>query len=304
MTDITVTYPIYGTFDINRLLRSIKSVLSQTRTRPKIIISEENLESKLEGIGRQFPVVHIFSKPELDFGGNVVYNPGKIRNRAIAKVDSGFIYLNDADVIFKNRNYFFDLLGEIRNDEALIWPTSRRLIQRDVGIFIELVERKGIIKALRNLKFPNEYVANCDGSQHDLKVVKHRNGRLYTTELSTFQRYLSDKSMLGKEPTFWHDVVHIGGIFTRTEMIRSIGGYTNSYITWGYEDVDLQWKLDSIYSTRKMPLSGKFEVLHLDHPKGYFSPEHNVRNKHLFEKRQAEGVEKAILYDLSRLKWN
>ncbi|MBU1199469.1 MAG: hypothetical protein KKF46_00950 [Nanoarchaeota archaeon] len=302
MSDITIAYSIYGDFDHNRLVASIKSVLTQKKVIPKIIISEENLESKLDGINKELPIRHIYSKPEQNSNGQCVYNTGRIRNRAILEADTSFIYLNDADIVFPNQRYFFQLCEEIDGDEALIWPPSRRLIQVEVDCFLRLVDEKGINEALNHLKNPNEYVANLSGDAHELKVVSHKNGRIYTTEISVFQRYLVDESMKGKEPTFWYDVVHIGGIFAPREMILSVGGYSDSYITWGYEDVDFQWKLNGIYSTRIIPKSKRFEVLHLDHPKSYFSPEQNIRNKQLFEKRQNGGVEKAVKYDLDRLR--
>jgi len=304
MSDVTITYSIYGNFDYNRLLASVKSVLNQKKCVPKIIVSEENLESKLDGISRELPIKHIYSEPEQDCNGRCVYNTGEIRNRAILEADTKFIYLNDADIIFLNQEYFFQLCEEIDGDEALIWPPSRRLIQADVDYFLRLVEEKGIDEAISFLRYPNEYVANLSENAHELKVVSHKNGRIYTTEISVFQRYLVDESMKGKEPTFWHDIVHIGGIFAQREMILSVGGYSDSYITWGYEDVDLQWKLNEVYSTRIIPKSKNFEVLHLDHPKGYFSPEQNIRNRQLFEKRQTRGVEEAVKYDLGRLRWN
>lgn len=302
MSDLTITYSIYGDFDHNRLITSIKSVLSQKYLIPQIIVSEESLESKLEGIEKRFPVVHLYSKPERDSKSNYIYNPGKIRNRAISKVDSEFIYLNDADIVFTNPEYLSELLKEIKINEALIWPPTRRLIQEDVDQFVKIVDRKGIMTAKNSLKFPNKYVANLNGDKHELKVVTHKTGRIYTTEVSTFERYKSDESMNGKEPTFWHDIVHIGGIFTRTDMINSVGGYSNSYITWGYEDVDLQWKLNGIYSTRIIPKVPKFEILHLDHQKDYFSPECNLKNRQLFEIRQAKGVKKAIELDVGNLR--
>lgn len=302
MKDISITYSIYGNFDLNRLLTSLKSVLCQNKSDIKVIISEENLESQLEGIDKNFPVVYLYSKPIMDAKGDPLYNPGKIRNRAVMRADCEFIYLNDGDIVFQNQEYLNELVREIHEEEALIWPPCRRLIESDVARFIKLVEDNGIIEALHHLKYPNEYVANLDGSQHDLKAVTHNNGRVYTTELSTFQRYLSDKTMKGKEPTFWHDVVHIGGIFARRDLVLSVGGYTESYITWGYEDVDLQWKLREMYSTRIIPPLNFYEVLHLDHPKNYFSQEYNKRNKKLFERRQSEGLEKAIENDLKKLK--
>jgi hypothetical protein len=190
------------------------------------------------------------------------------------------------------------LKDSLGNTGALKWPPSRRLIERDVPTFIELIRENGISEALSSLDFSREYIAFLGEEPESLKVVNHKtNGRTYTTPMSLFQEYISSDELKGLEPTVWNDVVHIGGIFSRTQHVHDVGSYTDSYATWGYEDVDLQWKLDEIFGIEDVPQQNKFEVIHLDHPKGYFSKEANERNRLAFERRQEEGVEKAILYD-------
>ncbi|MEK6934346.1 MAG: hypothetical protein AABW46_00550 [Nanoarchaeota archaeon] len=283
-------------------MASITSVLSQKGIDPQIIISEQNLESHLEGLMGPLPVTHLFSRPPVDEFGNLVYNTGKIRNAAVSKVTTDYIYLNDADIIFSSENYLANLLADIKEEEALIWPPSRGLIKEDVESFLSLIDRKGFENAMREINLPNEYVASLSTEVAPLKVVKHKNGRIYVTEMSTFERYLSDESMRGLEPIFWRDVVHIGGIFTETRIVRAVGCYTDSYLTWGYEDVDLQWKLSQKCRVRTISPIKKFEVLHLDHDKNYFSEEQNDKNRTVFEKRQQEGIEKAIANDLEGLR--
>ena len=299
MKHITITYSIYGNFDYDRLKTSIISVLNQEEIVPHIIVAEENIESKVKELLKEFPIEHVFNQASNLNEGLIQYNPGKIRNLAVRKVETEFIYLSDADIIYCNKNYFKYLLDELKGEEALIWPPSRRLIKEDVDKFINLTELLGIDEAVKKLVFPNDYLASFNYNVEHLKIVEHKeNGRIYTTSLSTFKEYLKNENMKGLEPTFWNDVVHIGGIFTKTEMMRKVGNYTNVYLTWGYEDMDLQWKLDELFSTRRLPCDKNFEVIHLDHDKGYFSKEQNRINRLLFEKRKKEGVEKAIKYDL------
>ena len=297
MSDITITYSVYGTFDINRLIASIKSVKEQKGCSVDIIVSERNEVSQLEKLAESLRFKLVFSKQEL-FEGREVYRPGEIRNKAIDCTESELIYLNDADIIFQNPYYLLNLCNELNDGDILIWPPARRLLIGDVMRFIQELEHLNVQEVLKVLKNPNEYVANFDGDKVELKVVSHNNGRVYTTDIETFNRYMKDESMKGKEPTFWHDIVHIGAIFTRTDLVRSVGSYSDSYITWGYEDVDLQWKLSELFRTRLIPKEEKFEVLHLDHEKNYFSMEHNLKNRLIFEKRQREGVKKAIENDL------
>ncbi len=299
MKHITITYSIYGNFDYDRLKTSIISVLNQEEIVPHIIVAEENIESKVKELSKEFPIEHVFNQASNLNEGSIRYNPGKIRNLAVRKVETEFIYLSDADIIYHNKNYFKSLLNELKSVEALIWPPSRRLIKEDVDKFIKLTKLSGIDEAITKLVFPNDYLASFHYNVEPLKIVEHKkNGRIYTTSLSIFKKYLKDENMKGLEPMFWNDVVHIGGVFTKTEMIRKVGNYTDTYLTWGYEDTDLQWKLNELFSTRKLPYNKNFEVIHLDHDKGYFSKEQNQINKSLFEKRKKEGIEKAIKHDL------
>lgn len=297
MKDITVTFSVYGTFDTDRLRATIKSVQEQEDCNVQIVVSEQNLEPKLEKLSKNMDFKHVYSIPLIE-EGKPVYNPGGIRNKAVRILDTEFVYLNDADIVFQNPRYLVTLLDELWQEVPLIRPPSRRLVKADVPIFIEMVDQAGIHQAIKALKHPNEYVANLDGSPVELKVVNHRDGRTYTTDMEMFIKYKHDPSLKGLEPTFWFDIMHVGGIFALAEQVHAVGGYTSSYLTWGHEDSDLQWKLEMMYGIMQIPRKKEFEILHLDHDKGYFCPEQNISNKQIFAKRKELGIGTAIAVDL------
>ena len=83
----------------------------------------------------------------------------------------------------------------------------------------------------------------------------------------------------------------------RREQFVSVGGYCEDFVNWGCEDSDLQWKFAEKYGIEFFP--DELEVIHLDHPKGYFSPEMWVRNEKIITQRKSEGVESAIRLDKS-----
>ena len=77
---------------------------------------------------------------------------------------------------------------------------------------------------------------------------------------------------------------------------HEVGGYSEVYQTWGYEDVDVQWKLEQKSPVSQIPDEERFRTLHLDHDKTYFSPQHNADNQQRFQNRKADPT-RAINHD-------
>ena len=74
----------------------------------------------------------------------------------------------------------------------------------------------------------------------------------------------------------------------RKALWLEVGGYSEVYETWGYEDVDVQWKLEQRCPVGQIPDKDRFRVLHLDHDKSYFSPQHNADNQRRFQERKLD----------------
>ena len=62
-----------------------------------------------------------------------------------------------------------------------------------------------------------------------------------------------------------------------------------------------QSKVKKLYNLQFFPEN--LEVLHLDHPKEYFSPEMWARNEEISKKRMKEGIEKIIKKDKRNIRW-
>ena len=304
MNKVTVTYSLYGSFDIDRLLMSIESVKRQEGCSIDIIVAEQNPTSKLQELSKKYGFKLIWTKKEDDGKG---YNPGEIRNQALSEVTTEYVYLNDADIVFTNKDYIANLVDMQKGDVSLILPPMRHLQQNDVPQFISLARENGLESVLSQLKYPNEYLANFSGRvpedffalalDGDVSLVER--GQVYLTDKATYARYLQDESMKGLEPMFSEHTLHRGAIFGRTECMRNVGGYTNSYLIWGHEDRDLIWKLQETYGCEIIPETIENEVLHLDHQRGYFSKNQNIRNAEIFQERVKGGVKAAIEYDMA-----
>ena len=296
MSEVSVTFSVYGNFDYNRLRMAIKSVKMQKKCGIDIIVSEQNLESKLDGLDKELGFELVYSKPEY-INDELVFNAGGIRNKAIERVDSEFVYLNDADIVFYNESYLFELLKLHKDNVSLIKPPLLRLQEPEVNNFIDNVNDKNLDSVLGQLKRANKYLVSLESDELDLKISNKR-GRIFTTSWESYKEYLQNPSLKGYEPTFWFDTVHCGGIFTLTDCVREVGNYSKKYLTWGFEDSDLQWKLDQKFGCEMIPTEDRFNVLHLDHNKGYYSKEHKIINENIFKSRKERDINEIIDEDL------
>lgn len=281
---ITVTYPIFGSFDKDRLELSILSAKSQNLP-VQIIVSEENTEPTFEQKAQELGVKYIYEEPNIENG---FYSPSRVRNRALAFVDTEFVYLNDSDILFLNNNFFENIFTKVNREENLLFnkPPMKRVLLEDFDTFNKWVRTKGIEQALHDLHFPNPFVGITNQRKVTLVVTTNKRGYTVTADVDDYIRATKTSELEGKDPVTFFHTLHYGGIAARTQHILDVGGYCLDFRGWGYQDRDLQHKLAEKFTLVDFPNELRFEVLHLDHPKGYFSPERRKLNKELFSKEK------------------
>ncbi len=298
---VSVVMPIYGVFNTERTLLAIDSIKAQKGVEFEIVISEQNETPKFQHLAELMGVRYVFEQhiplPHLSD-----FDPGRVRNNAVSASKGEFLYTNDADVLFQNSFYLRDLTELLKEnpDLALYRPPMRRLLLECFEEFKRRASEKGVSEALDSLNRRQEYIAKTDDVERVLKVVTKNKGgheKTFTTSWEDFQRYLSDPSLKGAEPTIWTQDLHCGGNFIRRAQYDLVGGYSQEFVNWGCEDSDLQWKLSEVFDLMQIPYERRFEVLHLDHPKGYFAKEMWKRNEEISARRKQEGVITAITTD-------
>lgn len=300
--EVSVVVPVYGQFDLARTSISIESILAQRDINYEVIISEQ-------GENRRFPEIvgvrYVFKyhKPQHDLSD---FNPGTVRNKAIAIASGEFVYTNDADIVFLDPYYLANCISAIRENTNRIFsrPFMRRLPIGEFNEFERRVQKLGIDKAVGSLDLSQEYLATLNGKQRKIRIFEKDNiyRKTFTAFEEDFQRYVADEKNKGKEPMFWNENRHCGGNLFRMEQFINVGGYSEEFINWGCEDSDLQWKLSEMYDLQFFPAN--LEVLHLDHPKGYFSPEMWKRNEEISRRRVKDGILKSIEIDRRNRLWS
>ena len=113
---ISIIIPIYGSFDIKRLLLSIDSVRMQKDVNFEIIVSEQG---ELRRVPEISGVKYFFNyhKPPADLSD---FNPGEIRNIAIMNSIGKYIYTLDADVILPEPYFLKKLINHAENNPDIV----------------------------------------------------------------------------------------------------------------------------------------------------------------------------------------
>lgn len=294
---ISITHAIYGQFDERRLLLSIQSIQCTAHPLIEIIVAEQNTIPKFSDYAKKLGVKYNFSRPK-KINGNPLFNPGEIRNNALKLATGNYIYTNDSDVVFPNKDFFGDIINlmDDMGNTAFQRPQMTRLIKESFESFYDSCSKVGIEEAINQLYKISDYEMSTEQRQSNLKIVNRR-GTIFTIDNDDFERYMNTPSLKGHEPTIWHASMHCGGTFAKKEQIEAVKGYSTAYKTWGFEDSDIQWKLSQIFPMEFFPNEEKYKVMHLDHPKGYFDAKAAKMNENTFNARKLAGINKAIEHD-------
>lgn len=276
----------------------LESVKNQSEKRIELLICTgkdvivcDNIDSPL------FRVQDILKKVKSEEVITVQDIPhGLVYNQGIKRAHGEYLYLSDSDIVFP-KYYLEELLLTTETlDTPLQRPMMRRLLLQDFEKFYESYSDKGIQNVLKSLDFSQEFIVKTDENIRDIRVFKKlENGRMKTFIASgeDFNEYSSKPENKGSEPKFFNQERHCGAIFARKSNLENVRGCCERFISWGCWDADLQWKLKETYGMSYMP----GEVIHLDHPKGYFNKDKWQVDRNFQKTRRARGVSQCIQDD-------
>lgn len=306
IASISVVIPIYGNFDIKRILLCIDSIKIQKEVEVEIIVSEQ-------GEKRRFPKVKDVKstfkyhkcKPHLSD-----FNPGQVRNTGVMLSTKKYIFTLDADIIFLDPLFLrksWEILESSQN-KVLYRPFMRRLPLDNFEEFNGWCEKFGFKKAIEKLILDQKFLVKTSPKYRELKIFekdsKEANYRkTFTSFIEDYKKYIEER--LGSEdnlnfwPVYWNENRQCGANFFRKEQFFKVGGYCKDFINWGCEDSDLQWKFREIYDLEFFPPD--MEVVHMDHPKDYISPAMWDQNEEISTKRKKEGIKITVETDRKKL---
>jgi hypothetical protein len=290
---VSVIVPFYGTTHSQRLELVAESILSQRGINVDFIVAGLNYATKVSTIR---DLENHPKEESLD-----IARMGKIINNGIRLMKGDFTYISDADILLNNKEYLENLVQEsLSSGNSLKRSPMRRLLLQDFKWFYQNVSLKGLELAIQALDLSQDYVVKPSQSNRPMKVFpkfENKRQKIFIASKSDFKDYLSNEENKCLEPIYFNQDRHCGAVFALTEELIKIGGYHEGFISWGVWDADVQWKLENQTGMRLIPSEKQFEVIHLDHPRGYFSKSKWEQDKELQKRRRAMGPKECIERD-------
>jgi len=295
---VSVIVPLFGDFDRTRFYLALQSLGNQKGIDLEVVIAEQSGSPSIDVSQLEINVKYLHV-PSNNLVDGKYFRPGFVRNLAAKNSNGEYLYNTDGDIIFTNPNFLVNSLRIFKT--GLYRPPMRRLPLENFQEFFEENMKNGLGNAIANLSIEHPYLATSKKNPIKMKVFeKHEEERkkifLYTE--GDHKKYLSDPSNKGKEPVFSTLHTHAGAILMKREHFEIVGGYCEQFAGWGCHDADLQWKLREIFKIEEFPNDSKFEVLHLDHERSYFSKERLSKNIEIQNRRRTQGIIKSIEEDL------
>ncbi|PLW80194.1 hypothetical protein C0585_03520 [Candidatus Woesearchaeota archaeon] len=278
---LTTFFTIYGNSHIDLASLTIESIKNQS-IKSEILVVEVNEVRQVKNEG----IEHVLIKPSKKL------TPSLLKNIALKSIKTEYAYSTDADILFYERDYLEKII-ELASEGVAIKPSLKRFPIQEKDKLIELSNKQDFNEILQSLKI-NKYVASLSGSNHD--IIPHLTGkRQATTTIKEFNEYINHPSRRGREPFYFQLLYHAGAICCKTKLFKDVGGYFEGFINWGYEDKDLRLKLSKI--SPLIELKNDYEVIHVDHKRGYFCQDSFKRNTTLFDIRSKSDISNIIKED-------
>jgi len=293
VTTVSIIIPFYGTVHSQRLELVTEAILAQKGGDADLIVAGLNQAKRIGGNE------DLENLPKENAPDSV--KMGRIINNGLRLAKGEFTYVTDADIMLHNKNYLERLVHEVVSDRvSLKRPPMRRLLLQDFEWFCQNVSLNGLENSVKELDFSQNYIVKPKNSIRPMRIfpkLENNKQKIFIASESDFQDYISSKDNKGKEPAFFNQDRHCGAVFSLTEELLKVGGYHEGFVSWGVWDADVQWKLEKQTGIRLIPYQKELEVIHLDHPKGYFSKSKWEQDKTLQEMRRLIGAEECIRKD-------
>lgn len=299
---LSVIVPVYGNINQERLEACLQSLKRQEGVSIEIILAEQTFdEERFEDIAAKNGVLYVSDHLD-EAASSRHFNSGRIRNVGIFKASGQFIYASDSDILYFDTHYMAKIVRalNVSSDLVLEWPRMKHIVLEGQPSFYPAFSKATDWQEIaKNLVAHGEWLFSykeCPPLQfHKIEY----SGRPMIMIDSDYEAYMRNPSALaGWEQRWMLALRHDGAIAARRSHIDAVGGYNEGFYQWGYEDYDLQWKLGELFCMVPLEHYPEFEVIHLDHEKGWFDKLMFERNGFLHWKRRERTIAGAIIADI------
>lgn len=305
MIEVSVIITVYN-YQCDEKIEVVFKGWRQQTINTEVILCEQSVESNLQFVEmcKKYDVQYLHCKPD-EINGEIKYNIGRVRNIAALCSRGKYLYFSDADIVVTNLNYLEILVkhAKIHDNVPLMRPFFRRLIECDTNKFCNsfLHDESRICFNAKEYFCNSEFDSNSETIKKLSCGERYRmiNNVPYVSRKDYYDKVNSGLENVEKNFDCWQPAMHYGGLFCLFENFEKVGGYSEKYYNWGYEDIDLQWKFDEIVGIQIMDAAIKeCSLIHFEHPSRRRNKQY-IENTNTFKARKKIGQKRAIRDDIN-----
>ncbi len=305
MAEVSVVFSIYG-FQPDEKIEIICDSIKRQTVSCDIILAEqsEKINPYTFDFCQKNNIKYVHSIPNIIKENCIKFNPGRARNACLNAVTTEYIYFSDSDIFFENINYIQSLLsyGKRHPKTALIRPKIKRLSSKSIFNFINDYKQGipiGSMKTLENCYIDYDPVRKIFSSTYPIERYSLIHNILHVSPEEKFVDNEYDPKYFSEFN--WSVLSHFGGLFCTKTLFKSIGGYTEDYLTWGMEDTDIQWKFDTYSGIQLIDnIVHDFSLIHFEHENRCQNEDYS-QNYKIFEIRKKTSFEQILKHDKENL---
>lgn len=300
--DVSVIITVYN-YICNELIETVFMGWKRQNIELEIILCEQSMsiDRRFLELCMKYGVRYVHCLPDI-IGGKTAYNIGRVRNIAALTSRGEYLYFSDADVLVTNPNYLKNLMffSKSHYDTPLVRPFARRLAEEDCKEFcnaycdnmgVVLNENDYFCNAIFDMKLC--MIKGLDGGER-YKLI---NNILHVCKMDQYEMEVNmikfNPNIMEEFSGYWKTAMHYGGLFCSFKNFINVRGYCEQYYNWGWEDTDIQWKLNEFTGIQIVDNSiKKCSLIHFEH-KVRCQNEQYKMNTNIFNARKSIGPYKA-----------
>lgn len=298
---LSVIIAVSGNLDPIRTAACLTSIRSQQGVEVEIVLAEQTEGEPCQlDLAERFGAVHVVDHVSAeDTMGR--FNAGRARNMGLAASRGHFVYFSDADVLLVEPGYLARIRDTLACHPELVLtrpPLAQLAIPEQLEVCRRYLADPTWPPAGVEQGMPFYWHFNSAGTPPPRLRMRSR-GANYLVDVDCLSAAGGSRQALEKmKPRALRSCFHWGTIAARRSHLDAVAGYGECFFGWGFEDVDLLWKLGALYSVVSLERISEVQLVHLDHEHGWYDEHLKERNRLLHDRRKATGAFATILSDL------
>ena len=294
---VSVVIPVTGASHVQRAQATVRTLLAQAGCRFEVVVATDSPQTwELSD-----PRVRVAVFPTAAAEGDKGIRLAQLRNEGVGAAQGDVLCFFDGDILAPEPSYLRTVAGALDRLGPVVLAVPHRVsIVREgqENLIADVVGGASLQDSLRRLdefrlvwsgyrgEYPVAYFSQYDGRTY-LSATPRKEGEVLGP-CGHLEKYAS--------------TIFGGGIYLHRSVFDAVGGFSEAYVGYEFEDGDLKAKLrkfTDVVELYRITTPDELYVMHLDHPKPYVDLGYFLRNQKMRQERLNRDLDELVAEDLA-----